>query len=804
MDGDLPFYRDPKKQIYVFVLVAAILYLFLLGRQGVARSLQIDGDYAYLTVGKYGGVRIINIQNPANPVQAGYYDSAGNAKGLQKIGTVLFVADGDQGLLILNVADPRRPVVMGSVNTQGDAQAVSVADKYAFVADGDSGVAIVDVSDLAAPVVVGKVDTPGNAQGLVAVSSYSNPTTPAPTVPGVPVEQPQLLSLYVLVADGDQGLQIINALTPISASIVGSLDTRGDARDVILYGPFALVADGKGGLWVVNVSNPIGPSKVSEFAAPGEATSLAISNNLVYLAEGSKGLSVVNLSDPTDPKEAMSFNTSGNTSGVTVLGNLVYLASGDQGMKVINTSNPNAIHQLGAYETPGEASFGQILSSMLKVATGRFAEIQGKLWRTLLLIIFDIVLLFIVLYFWLGFFAQFTLPVHRLDQRRQAIDRLVNYHLGNKGPAIFIENGEFRPREKEEYRVGPGVALLDSASAAVFRNEHAFTRPAGPGVVFTDIREFPAGTVDLHRQSKSLGPNEKEDPFAQKSEDETPEEFRDRQERRYATSGLTRDGVEVVPNISTSFILNSTPGEGRTQFGYNPQSVWLAIAGEGINPQALPETNERYVPWNYLPCRLAVDVWRELLLKFTLDQLFNFADFKDPEKRNSHQKTAFDTIQELVRARLQDHEVMELDEFGTPTKRLVPSKEYDILKKRGIKVESVNIRRLRFPQKVEENLVNQWIATWLQRAEEELQDAQKIQEKERTQGQETALKGYSLSVSQLLYEVLKETKSPDLPESLELLTEGALKLCLRDEELQSRLTNQKADLSNLMNWIRKS
>jgi hypothetical protein len=136
--------------------------------------------------------------------------------------------------------------------------------------------------------------------------------------------------------------------------------------------------------------------------------------------------------------------------------------------------------------------------------------------------------------------------------------RLVKYMLGTGGQAIFIENGIEKKRPGEAGRRGPGVFVLDTASGAVLRNDVAFTRVIGPGLTFTSGSEYLAGAVDLHRQTQpipALGPLGNEDPFASRRREETDEEYQQRQVRRLETSGLTRDGVEVVPNFSVTFRL---------------------------------------------------------------------------------------------------------------------------------------------------------------------------------------------------------------------------------------------------------
>jgi hypothetical protein len=105
-------------------------------------------------------------------------------------------------------------------------------------------------------------------------------------------------------------------------------------------------------------------------------------------------------------------------------------------------------------------------------------------------------------------------------------------------------------------------------------------------------------------------------------------------------SALTRDGIEVVPKISVTFRVDTAPAEGDqrlgSRFGYrtgtskkdtenekkDKDAIYKAIIGEGINPNVPADTPRHRVAWNQLPMLLAVDVWREYVAKFTLDELF--------------------------------------------------------------------------------------------------------------------------------------------------------------------------------------
>ncbi len=105
-----------------------------------------------------------------------------------------------------------------------------------------------------------------------------------------------------------------------------------------------------------------------------------------------------------------------------------------------------------------------------------------------------------------------------------------------------------------------------------------------------------------------------------------------------AVRALTRDGIEVFPNISVTFKIDAIPagpGKKGSHFGFNADAVEKAARSEGINPNTASEEKRR-VEWNQLPALMAADLWREYISKFTLSELFDptlpgIADITQPE-----------------------------------------------------------------------------------------------------------------------------------------------------------------------------
>jgi hypothetical protein len=427
--------------------------------------------------------------------------------------------------------------------------------------------------------------------------------------------------------------------------------------------------------------------------------------------------------------------------------------------------------------------------------------------------------MFALTLFWVVIFSQFVLPLLTTNNRIQAARRLVKYMLGSGGPAIFVENGTARRRLGEEHRRGPGVIMLDTASGAVLHDDVAFTETIGPGLRFTSGGEELAGTVDLHRQVQpipALGPLGDEDPFATRRRDETDEEFQQRQDRRLETSGLTRDGVEVVPNISVKFRLIPAPGTEDMSFGYNPISVAAWVWAEGPARASLQasrnaaelrpgEYRPSQVPLKKLPAFLAVNVWREYLQKFTLSQLY-----LSPLEGGPGFETGLEIILNKVTERLTTLAVDELDNVGVLTGATSPSLEYGLLLERGIRVDEVRVRSLRFKPEVERRLVDDWVATWLQRARAERSRIEAMRNIKTLDGRRHAIERFAASATGLFdAETLSLPQPTQLEDqffqmkiTLDRLLRGTLQLCILDPQLRQRLGADLSSLSEIINWIR--
>ncbi len=253
---------------------------------------------------------------------------------------------------------------------------------------------------------------------------------------------------------------------------------------------------------------------------------------------------------------------------------------------------------------------------------------RGGLWENVLGIAFDLVLLALLFQICVFFYAQFILPVRTLEDRRRIVSRLRLLANNAHGPAVFVKNGRKVERGGESEKRGPGVLWVDTASAVVTRTFTTFNRVLGPGVHFTGANERIASIISLHTQTQTIGPAKEDAPFEKLKDNATEEERRKYDETRsrcMAVRAVTRDGIEIVPNLHVTFKIDAKPaepGQKGSRFGFNAEAVEKAARSEGVNPNATSEETRR-VAWNQLPALMAAELWREYLSKFTLSELFD-------------------------------------------------------------------------------------------------------------------------------------------------------------------------------------
>ena len=159
-----------------------------------------------------------------------------------------------------------------------------------------------------------------------------------------------------------------------------AVSTPGSAERSVIVGDIAYVADGPQGLRVIDVSRPGSPRVAAHLNTPGEAVGITLAGDHAYLADGPAGLRVLDISDPAAPTEVAAFDASGYVSDVLIQGGLAYLAAGASGLRIIDfhDSNESMSQRSRTYCSSTRPSLTMTCASALM--TGTFVPGDSGRW----------------------------------------------------------------------------------------------------------------------------------------------------------------------------------------------------------------------------------------------------------------------------------------------------------------------------------------------------------------------------------------------------------------------------------------
>jgi regulator of protease activity HflC (stomatin/prohibitin superfamily) len=354
--------------------------------------------------------------------------------------------------------------------------------------------------------------------------------------------------------------------------------------------------------------------------------------------------------------------------------------------------------------------------------------------------------------------SQFVLPVRTLQERVVVVGRLLRHLVGLSGPVTFVHNGQAVESHRERERRGPGVLLVDAASAAVLRTDVEFTRAAGPGLTFTAPGERLAEALDLRPQVRRM-PAQK--PTTAEAAEQQP-----------GTSlAITRDGIPVSADLAITFLLH--PGGGPAPaLGASsddpPFTFYPVAAGRAVYGHAYGSKEE--VPWTRLPLLLLVDIWREQVRLWDLPALLSVEGEGPPPLAR---------IEQTALARLTRPSTQALDSEGRLHRRA--SREFRMLNDRGVRVLQVSIAGLLLPEDVRAEKLLRWRESWSGSVHDALLDAERLATEKRRAGERLAQQALAEDLTAGLRARLAQGEVPGRRDTLALLLSEALRLADRRE-----------------------
>jgi hypothetical protein len=175
------------------------------------------------------------------------------------------------------------------------------------------------------------------------------------------------VNTYAFLADGVNGLKILDVSDPNQPVLLGAYDTAGVAMAVDVVGDYAYLADPSAGLQVINVQDPTRPILRGACSISGVAEHIHVVGNYVYVAAGESGLQVIDVRDPVYPLRVGSY-TGVTAHDVCVVGNYAYVANDFAGLLVLNVADASRPVLVGSCDTSGIAFGVEVVGNYAFVA----------------------------------------------------------------------------------------------------------------------------------------------------------------------------------------------------------------------------------------------------------------------------------------------------------------------------------------------------------------------------------------------------------------------------------------------------
>ena len=154
-------------------------------------------------------------------------------------------------------------------------------------------------------------------------------------------------------------------------------------------------------------------------------------------------------------------------------------------------------------------------------------------------------------------------------------------------------------------------------------------------------------------------------------------------------------------------------------------------------------------------------------------------------------------INDLVKARLTQPEVPVLDDHGQYGQGTIHSKEYDLLKDRGLIVLGVGIGGLMFDPRIEDIIIKNWSTNWLKNAKNESDQIARKKNATQLAAREKAFMDYADMISN---EIVQK-RPQGLKNTLRTLLMRTRTIIFRNDELRRNMTTEQQELEDIIKWI---
>jgi hypothetical protein len=391
------------------------------GFPGVVQAVALTGHWAYLATGCAGfgariddvpctgGLRIVDVSDPAKPRAAGIWSTAAGVGVDNNCGFTDVATQGDHvygvecggRLRTFAGALTGQPVPVGLYDAGGPANGVAVAPDRAYVTDG-WGLQAFDLSDPVAPAPVTYREhftgTPGQVLAADGVAYVSEQGTFANNlllidprdlhtlgrIGALPVADLAVRGTYAYVASSrwtterihDEALLVFDVSDPEhprqTGAVVYGHEWFYSPSGLAMTDHAAFLSGQLEPLWTLDVADPGQPRELGRLAPPAESPwisgDIALTGHYALLLDDHR-LRVVDVADPAAPRLATTFDLGVRSWSLIVEDGVAYVVGGNR-MLAVDVSDPLTPHIVGALDTSGSVSDAAVGGDYVYVAAG--------------------------------------------------------------------------------------------------------------------------------------------------------------------------------------------------------------------------------------------------------------------------------------------------------------------------------------------------------------------------------------------------------------------------------------------------
>ena len=379
---------DPRNPAKISEAIHARSFIFHLFYKYSAQQLFIGSDP--------NSFEIWDVSDAVNPQKLGEWLAPGGLTDIFVVDTLAYVTVIDSGLYIIDVSNPSNPQQIGYFNKIG-LYAVYVEGAYAYV--GSYDFCVVDISNPTNPQLVtsyhpfhlGITDIDIQGSYAYVATPYGTDTTNLKLIDISVPSNPYLFSSctttafdpynidvagsYVYVADY-YGLAVVDVSDPLNPHQIGFCECA--ARDVTVSGSYAFIS-----MWsfsVIDVTPPNNPRQVGQYEIPNEALDIFVSNPYIYVADHYSGLRIIDYSNPSVPFEIGNHLFDGCASAVSVNGSYAFVCdenppNDSMALRIFDVSDPTNPQQMSICYSPVKPGWARGIDIL-----GSYAYIGMRSW----------------------------------------------------------------------------------------------------------------------------------------------------------------------------------------------------------------------------------------------------------------------------------------------------------------------------------------------------------------------------------------------------------------------------------------